>query len=191
MDQKNKLEKIAAKSTETVVKKLSEWIGKPVKMEVLMADIIPLEKAEDMISVSEDTLMFYVDVTSSVSKGVSHIFVAQKEAKVLIDLLERAEVGTTKDVNEIGLSALKETTNLIAGVYLNELVKLSGIDLVSSQPFYSEKNGSETIKSKLSEINVDGEVIVFRSNLIVAPHEIKLNLFLFFDKMLLDKLLKS
>ena len=185
------LEKIALDTTNTVVKKLSEWAKKKAEISVLVADMVPLKTANQQIAVSEDYLTFYIEISSRFSSGVSFIFLREDHAKLLIDLLNKQKPGTTKKIDELGLSALKETANLIAGVYINEFVKIAGKDLEYTEPKYLMQKEVKDLKSKITTKVKDNEVIMFQSGIDILQSNISINLFLFLEKSLFRKALNG
>lgn len=184
------LEKIAVDTTNTVVNKLTEWLKKKAEINVLVADVVSLKTANQQIAVSEDYLTFYIEISGRFSSGVSFIFLRQDQAKRLIDMLNRKKPGTTKEIDDMGLSALKETTNLIAGVYINEFVKISGKDLEYSQPKYLTIEEVKDLRSKISKKVKDNEVIMFQSGIDILDSQTSINLFIFLEKSLFRKVLE-
>lgn len=182
------LERVALDTTNVVVKKLSQWTNTKANINVLVADIVPLRTADQQIAVSEDYLTFYIEIKSRFSSGVSFIFLKKQDAMKLIDILNQQKPGTTKEIDEMGISALKETTNLIAGVYINEFVKIAGKDLAYTQPEFLTKKEVKNLKSKVLKSVKDKEVIMFQSGIDIKAG-ISVNLFLLLEKSLFRKLL--
>jgi len=185
------LEKIALDTTNAVIKKLSKFLNKEAEINVLVADMISLEKATQNIAVSEDYLTFYIEITSRFSSGVSFIFLRESQAMKMIDLLSQQKIGTTKKIDEMGMSALKETTNLIAGVYINEFVKITNKDLNYTEPKHLTEDEVKDLRSKISSKVNDNEIIMFQSGIDIDSTNISINLFLFLEKGLFRSALEE
>lgn len=62
------------------------------------------------------------------------LWLPRKAAIELVDALLRNPVGTTKALNDLGHSTIKETGNIMASAYLNGLSEICGLLLLPSVP---------------------------------------------------------
>lgn len=66
--------------------------------------------------------------------GRTLLMFPEQDARILCDLLNRREVGTTSEFEEIEQSSIKEAANILGGAYMNALADFMGMMLLPSVP---------------------------------------------------------
>jgi chemotaxis protein CheC len=176
----------------TVVKTLKNWTQKNVEVSTT-TDVISLSEATDIINAPKNYIVLYTEIVSNISPGVSLMIMSKKDALALISLLKRRVDGQAINIDKIGKSALIETTNLLSGSYMNALSRLTNISLVSSIPTIIStekiKNIVKYVAEKSRKKALNG--VIFVNEFIIKPYGIKIDLFLLFEKELLNILAKK
>lgn len=115
-------------------KALSKMIGETVCVDLLVATISPLTELPETVG-DKETLVagVYLPITGDVEGSVLMVF-PRESALLLVDLLLKRERGTTKDLDEMDQSALKEVGNILAGNCLTALYGLLGMKLTEHVP---------------------------------------------------------
>ena len=66
--------------------------------------------------------------------GRTLLMLPQRDARVLVDLLNRRELGATEEFGELEQSGIKEAANILGGAYMNALADFMGMMLLPSVP---------------------------------------------------------
>ncbi len=66
--------------------------------------------------------------------GRTLLMLPERDARVLVDLLNRRELGATKAFGELEQSGIKEAANILGGAYMNALADFMGMMLLPSVP---------------------------------------------------------
>jgi len=176
----------------TVAQTLKKWTKKNVDVSTT-TDLISLSESTDIIDAPKNYIVLYTEIESNVSPGVSLVVMSKKDAIALISLLKLRVDGQAIRIDKIGKSVLIETTNLLSGSYLNALSRLADVSLVPSIPAFISKDKIRNIVKYVTEKSrkkAQGGVI-FVNEFIIKPYRIKIDLFLLFDRKLLNILAKK
>jgi len=113
---------------------LSKMIGQTVKAKLLAARMTSLDDLPELVGDRETMVSgIYLPVTGDISGSLLMVF-PQKSASILVDVLLRKKLGTTKKLSEMDKSALSEAGNILAGNCLTALSHILGMHLVEHIP---------------------------------------------------------
>lgn len=116
---------------------LSELIKKKVWISVPEAKIVPLEKIPQEFGGAERMIVgVYLQMQGQITGNILFFF-PQETALTLADILMGRPAGTTKVLNEMDQSAIKETGTILAGSCLTALAALTGKEIIPSIPYYA------------------------------------------------------
>jgi len=113
---------------------LSKMTGKEVKMTVTSATVIPIDEISKVIETVEETIFSAYSPILGVITGSMMIITPRTSGYMLIDMIEGKPPGTTRFMDEMAESTLKETQNIIGNAYLSALNDFMGITLIPSIP---------------------------------------------------------
>jgi len=90
------------------------------------------------------------------------LFLPMEGALKMIDIMMFMEQGTSKEIDEMGQSALMELGNILASSYLNALSGLTGTYLLPSPPSYIMETVGSMVNNILNNmgLNVDRTIFV-------------------------------
>lgn len=116
---------------------LSKMIGQTVKAKLLAARMTSLDDLPKLVG-DRETLVsgIYLPVTGDISGSLLMAF-PQKSSFILVDALFKKKLGTTKELDEMGKSALSEAGNILAGNCLTALSHVLGMHLVEHVPDFA------------------------------------------------------
>ena len=116
---------------------LSKMIGQTVKVNLLKATLTSLDGLPKLVG-DRETLVsgVYLPVTGDLSGSLLMIF-PEKSAFLLVDVLLKKELGTTRELDEMDRSALSEAGNILAGNCLTALSHALGMHLVEHVPEFA------------------------------------------------------
>lgn len=113
---------------------LSQLLGKRIFITVPKANIIPLSEVPRLVGdpntlVAGLTLSILGDATGKII-----LLFPRDSALHLADMLLKQPIGSSKILNEMGHSAIKEAGNILTGAYLSALNEFLGMLLLISVP---------------------------------------------------------
>lgn len=113
---------------------LSQLLGRKIMLSVTKIRIAALKEFKSEMD-GEDTLITgaCLKVLGDVQGSILLVLV-RKSAFSLVDVLLNQKIGSTKVLNEMEQSALKETSSILSASYLNALSDLMGLTLIPSVP---------------------------------------------------------
>ena len=116
---------------------LSKMIGQTVKAKLLAARMTSLDDLPKLVGDRETMVSgIYLPVTGDISGSLLMAF-PQESAFILADMLFKKKLGTTKELDEMGKSALGEAGNILAGNCLTALSHALGMHLVEHVPDFA------------------------------------------------------
>ncbi|MEI7741649.1 MAG: hypothetical protein WCJ29_04035 [bacterium] len=179
------LQKAATLGSAEASASFSKLSSEKVIISVSEVDFVPSARLSETISLFEDLhpTVAYSQVISGI-EGVSVLAMSREDALNFIDLLNKNPIGSTGVLMDIDRSAIKETLNIISNSFLNSLAKKAESQIFLSDPHLITTASLKEIFHKL--MRSKEEVIVFRTVMEVAEHQIRAELYLMFEKGLAD-----
>jgi chemotaxis protein CheC len=171
---------------------LSQMLKKKINITVPRADILPLDKAADIFGGAEVLVAaVYLELLGD-AQGVILFAFDKNQANRLADLLLSKPLGTSKILDELGQSALKETATILSGAYLNALSKLLKMRLLISSPAFAEDMAGAIIDNILIETSKEADYFfVIDTELEVVAEKVKTYFFFVPDSGSLQKILHA
>jgi len=116
---------------------LSKMTGETVEAKLLATKLASLSDLPKQVG-DRETLVsgIYLPVTGDLSGSILMIF-PEKSAFLLVDLMFKKNLGTTKELSEIAKSSLGEAGNILAGNCLTSLSESLGLNLVEHVPDFA------------------------------------------------------
>ncbi|HBM75101.1 MAG TPA: CheY-P-specific phosphatase CheC [Clostridiaceae bacterium] len=114
---------------------LSQMIQKRIDMTVPQVDIMPIDKIVSRIGKEEEEVVAIELRIFGDAPGNMIFLVTMASAFRLVEMLTGQKV--SGGLNEFQTSALQELGNILTGAYINSLVKLTGMMMISSVPAIS------------------------------------------------------
>ena len=113
---------------------LSQVLNKKIDMNVPKVSLIPIEEVPDLVG-GPDSLIVAVFLRVYGKAPGNILFLMPKEnAFFMVDDLMGRPHGTTQELGEMEVSALKEVGNILTGSYLNSFFHFTNISMVPSIP---------------------------------------------------------
>ncbi|MCR5834196.1 MAG: chemotaxis protein CheC [Selenomonadaceae bacterium] len=113
---------------------LSQVINKRIDMNVPKVALIPIEDVPELVGGADKLIVgIFLRVYGKAPGNI--LFIMPKEsAYYMVDDLMGRPHGSTKTLNEMDVSALKEVGNILSGSYLNAFFHFTNISMVPSIP---------------------------------------------------------
>jgi len=171
---------------------LSQLLNQRIDMTVPRVSVLPLEQVPDVLGGPENIVAgIFLRVLGN-APGSVMFMLPRSSALVLADMLIGKEIGTTKILNDIDQSALKEIGNILAGSYLNALSILTNLTLLPSVPALAFDMLGAILSVVLAELGQVGDfALVIETEFAEANKEVKGHFFLIPDPGSLSIILKA
>jgi len=175
---------------------VSNMVSKPVEISVPDIKIKRMDELRDTLKTFSDkhdkVVGVYLELTNEFLGSILFVF-PYTSALALADILLSQPIGTSKDLDEMGQSAIMEVGNVVVSAYTNALGKFLNTTIMLSPPSYAcdvpdgvleniTKNiGKETTHALVFNTTFNEENNLFKSYFILLPSPKSLDI-------LLDKL---
>ncbi|MBN2754168.1 MAG: chemotaxis protein CheC [Candidatus Goldbacteria bacterium] len=171
---------------------LSQLLGKDVSLSVPKVLMVPVDKMVDRIeSKNEIVAAVYLKIFGDITGRALMIF-PQNKVFLIVDLLMRRPLGTTKEFGENEQSALKEIGNILISSYMNAIAKLMGLNSVPSVPALAVDMVEAVFQTVSAEIAETGsEALLIETDMVEETAKIQATVFLIPDEESMRKILKA
>jgi len=171
---------------------LSQLLGKDVSLSVPEVVMVPADKMVDRIGIKNQIVAaVYLKIFGDVTGRALMIF-PQDKVFLIIDLLMRRSLGTTKEFGENEQSALREIGNILISSYMNAIAKLMGLNSVPSVPALAVDMVEAIIQTVSAEIAETGsEALLIETDMVEETAKIQTTVFLIPDEESMRKILKA
>jgi chemotaxis protein CheY-P-specific phosphatase CheC len=181
---KELLEKVAKNGSEEVSRAFSKLSRENVSVETAVLEVMSYDFLINSLKDGHEQAIITYTQTIGNSEGVSMLLMPREVALTLVDLLNQKEIGTTGVLMDLDKSAVKETLNILSNSYLNYLSKNTEMNLMFGEPYMMTASNIENIILDLKGKNIDNgdSVLVFKTVLKIAKHQINAQLYILFNK---------
>lgn len=169
---------------------LSQLLSTKVEMTVPDVSIVPLQSAGEVLGNPEVlTVAIYTQFFGDITGKILVLF-AQEEAVYLADMVFDRSVGSSHQLGEMEKSALQEVVNIMAGAYLDAVIRLTDLNLLPSVPAYACDMAGAIINTALSDLGAIGDfAVLIETQFTITQRRLQGHFFLVPDPGALDKLL--
>lgn len=185
---KELLQKVAELGGKEVSLAFSKLSKEEVGVETAVAEVVSYDIVTDSLKEIENQSVITYAQTIEGIDGASLLSMSRESALSLVDLLNQKEVGSTGVLMDVDRSAVKETLNILSNSYLNYLSKNIDTKIMFGEPYMMTSNNVSNVIEHLKSKNVseDDSVFDFRTTLSINKHEIKAQLYVFFNKNIVE-----
>jgi chemotaxis protein CheC len=171
---------------------LSQLLGKDITLSIPEVVIVPVEKMVERLEFKNEIVAaVYLKIFGEITGHALMIF-PQNRVFVLLDLLMRRPLGTTKEFGENEQSAVKEIGNIMISSYMNAIAKLMGLNSVPSVPALAVDMIEAIFQTISTEIAQNGaEAMLIETDMIEEVTKVKTTVFLIPDEVSMNKILKA
>ncbi len=172
---------------------LSKFINKNVDMNIPKTEFIPIKDFSKVMGGPEKIIVgVYLQISGDITGEA--IFAFPKEGALeLIDIMMGRPPGTTKIIEEMDESALKELANVITGSFLNALANMFNVRLLPSVPHLAIDMAQTIIDFILIKVSRHADnLLCVKTKINVQGHHVDGDFLVLFDdkslRMILDTL---
>ncbi len=168
---------------------LSEIMNKKVEIKVPDFDILPLEEFPNIVGGGEEIVAGILVKFQGDISGYLMMFYQLNYALNLADILLGKELGTTKELDEMDISAIQEVGNIMASSFANAIADFLKLKITPAPPAFTLDMAGALLNYLVAELGQTAdEAIFFYTDFIIPPNEILGHLFLTPDEESLKKI---
>ena len=130
------MQEISTQAAEATARAMSMLLAEPISVDIRLVESGAERAGKLPIRADDPVSAVFVPLTGDIS-GAALLLVPKTVALAYCDMMCRRAPGTTRHVEEIEESALKELGNIIAGNYLAVFSNSLGVRIVEHTPNYS------------------------------------------------------
>ena len=168
---------------------LAELLQKRVDLEVPQATFVDMEQVFPMVGGLEDVVAcVHLGFDGDIAGTVLFVF-SEQSAYKLVDILLEREMGTTKELDELGDSTIMEIGNVLTGTFINAISSMTGLTMYTSVPMFAfDMIGAILSASLVASGHWDEKVLFIETNFVQNNEQIKGHFFLLPKTGFLNKL---
>lgn len=153
---------------------LSEILGKKITLELPSINILPREKLTKSMNIEGMVMVLQTKILSGFD-GMIMFFLEEKSAFKLIDTCYKPKDGSEKPglFTEIGMSVIKEISNIIVASYISSLSFFTKKLIIPSFPVLINAPFSEIVKMVCTDYEKENHILVIDAILKEEQEQIK------------------
>ncbi|MDN5346774.1 MAG: chemotaxis protein CheC [Clostridia bacterium] len=171
---------------------LANMLGRRVQMTVPRAGILPLKEIVSLVGEEEEAVACVELIVSGQAPSKIFFLLAEESALLLIDLMMGRQAGSTRTLDEMGVSVLLEVGNILAGSFLNAFAEFSRLTFIPSVPaFACDMLGAVLTSAFLESGYFSDRALVIETQFYDETVKISSHFFLVPEEQALGTILKS
>jgi chemotaxis protein CheC len=171
---------------------LSKFINKNIDMNIPETKFVPINEFSQQVGGPERIIVgVYLQIGGDISGEALFIF-SKEGALELIDIMMGRAPGTTKIIEEMDESALKELSNVITGSFLNALADMFSVKLFPSIPHLATDMAQTLLDFILIKVSKHADsMLCVKTKINVEGHKIDGDFLVLFDDDSLEQMIKT
>lgn len=116
---------------------LATMLNRRIEMTVPRAGILPLTEIPGLVGQEEEPVACVEFEVSGRAPGKILLLLAQESAYFLVDFLLSQTPGTTRELDNMGISVIMEVGNILTGSFLNAFADFCRLEFIPSVPAFA------------------------------------------------------
>lgn len=172
MVQMDALREISNIGMGNAITSLAQLLNRRVSMSVPLATFMPFEETVEIAGGPEELVSCVsVRLTGDVPGMVLYVFSEQSTLR-LVDMLIGLEPGTTREIDDMGESAVMEVGNVLTGSFIGAIYSMTSLNIKSAVPMFA----FDMLRAVLTSLMVasgraDDKVLVLETKLFQEQEE--------------------
>lgn len=154
--QKDVLKEIGNIGAGNATTSMSQLINQQVKMEVPSVEVVTIDEMIEIIGGPEEIIAAIVFKIKGEITGTVYFVLSIEDAEYLVRQMtgnESSRIMVNNSVDELAISVLQETANILTGSYLSALADFTSLHMVPTIPYLSIDMAAATLVTGLVEIS--------------------------------------
>jgi chemotaxis protein CheC len=185
----DKLTAISELGGEKASEALSIMTNQELSVEISGTDIAKLEEISKSIGENDLVTAVFLKIQGDLNGGIILLF-PEKSGLNMVDLLLKNQSGTTQKLDSMGISALKETGNILVGNYLTAMSNNLHLNVIGSVPDLATDMKDSIMNSIAVELSKNNarETMIFKMQFQVTDNSTSGQMLMFFDAASAEKM---
>jgi chemotaxis protein CheC len=168
---------------------LSIMTNQELSVEISGTDIAKLEEISKSIGENDLVTAVFLKIQGDLNGGIILLF-PEKSGLNMVDLLLKNQSGTTQKLDSMGISALKETGNILVGNYLTAMSNNLHLNVIGSVPDLATDMKDSIMNSIAVELSKNNarETMIFKMQFQVTDNSTSGQMLMFFDAASAEKM---
>ncbi|RKY10728.1 MAG: hypothetical protein DRP56_00205 [Planctomycetota bacterium] len=166
-----------------------------MKVDITIPNIIiePIEKVPDLLGGSESEIMtVYFKVNGDISGSSILLMFSESESLSLATILTGQETDCIENLDDMGVSALKELGNIVIGAFMTVLANGLKMKIGYSVPGYAYDMVGAILDETLSQLSLETEqAVIMESEFIVREKIYRGSLVFVLPPMAVDNIIQA
>ena len=116
---------------------LAAMLGVKINMRVPQAGILPLPEIPTLVGGEEDPVACVEFTVRGEAPSKIFFLLTQESAFLLVDMLLSRAAGSTRELDDMGISVLTEVGNILTGSFLNAFSQFCNLTFMPSVPAFA------------------------------------------------------
>jgi len=169
---------------------LSTLVGSPINITVPSIKLVPINNVAGILNEAKVVGLLLEIKNDEYAAGFLYNLFPESSALRIVDRLMGLDSGTTRELDEMGQSAIMEVGNIISSSFCDAVADLLGVPLLPTPPNYVCDMADSILQSTLIEISMmTDDAIIFRTDLADDDHIFEGYVLYFPNPDTLDKIL--
>lgn len=169
---------------------LSTLVNSPINITVPNIKLVQISNISGMLN--ENMMVGLLLELKSADSSIGYLYnlFPASSALKIIDKLMGMEMGTTKELDEMGQSAIMEVGNIISSSFCDAVAEFLGITVLPTPPSYVCDMADSILQNTIVEISMmTDDAIIFRTDMADQEHIFEGYVMLFLNPEALEKVL--
>ncbi|CAJ37655.1 chemotaxis protein CheW [Methanocella arvoryzae] len=169
---------------------LSTLVNIPINITVPDIKLVQISNISGMMSETMMVGLLLELKNAEASVGYLYNLFPAPSALRIVDKLMGLEIGTTKELDEMGQSAIMEVGNIISSSFCDAVAEFLGITMLPTPPSYVCDMADSILENTIVEISmIADDAIIFRTDMADDEHIFEGYVMLFLNPETLEKIL--
>lgn len=174
------------------VTSLAEMTNSKIDMTVPRSGFYPFEGIVELVGgYEEQVACVSLKLTGEIPGIIMFIF-NRESTLYLVDMLMMQEPGLSRELNEMGQSAVMEVGNILTGSFINAITGMTGLNVATTVPIFAFDMLGAVLSSLLVATDkIEDNVLVIETQLFQNAKAVKGHFFLLAEPEAIDKLFSA
>ncbi|MGN1350235.1 MAG: chemotaxis protein CheC [Anaerovoracaceae bacterium] len=171
---------------------LSSMLDKPVEIEIPKVEILNFDDCMNLVGGPEE-IVSAVLVTLSRDINGMMLFIQQEEfLDSMLTVMLGSGIGSFEEIDEMGVSAVKEMGNIMLSAYVNAISQMTGLTIEISIPSHTINMAGGVLSVPAVQMAEETDyLLLIHGNFVIDEKKVKSNIFLVPDMESLNIILDN
>ena len=176
------MEALLEKGSSNVAKSLKAWLSIDFDIKNKSFNSNNIKQLSDLLCSHKEAMVIYNTVENSEMLGLAFTVTGHDSALNMIDTIYKNELGTTKKLDAMGISAVKEMANLVSGKFINIIAEEKKTNINCTQPIVVDNEALQKIIHETFKDSSEEMYLIHNSEFTSKNNNLNICLYLILNK---------